>query len=70
MSEPGNLGLVRYEPVGTDYLEKRQLRPSAGVVELWALGVGAVISSFFYGWRKHLVARAPEEEIALLAEAQ
>jgi ethanolamine permease len=43
-------GLARYEQVDEDYLEKRQLRKSAGWILLWALGVGAVISGDFYGW--------------------
>src|SRR5919202_248347 len=56
MSEPGNPGIARYENVDADYLKKRQLRPSAGWVLLWALGVGAVISGFFYGWNTGLAA--------------
>ena len=43
-------GIVRYESVSQDYLEKRQLRRSAGWVLLWALGVGAVISGDYSGW--------------------
>lgn len=43
-------GMVRYENVGNEYLEQRQLRKSAGWVLLWALGVGAVISGNFFGW--------------------
>ncbi|MBD2460487.1 ethanolamine permease [Oscillatoria sp. FACHB-1407] len=50
MSDPNQKGFVRYEDVGDDYLEKRQLRRSAGWVLLWALGVGAVISGDFSGW--------------------
>lgn len=42
--------LARYEDVGNDYLERRRLRPTAGWVLLWALGVGAVISGDFFGW--------------------
>lgn len=32
------------------YLEQRALRRHAGVLHLWALGVGAVISGDFFGW--------------------
>jgi len=39
-----------YVDVDNTYLEKRQLRKSAGWVWLWALGVGAVISGDFFGW--------------------
>jgi len=55
-SEDNNRKLYRYEEVGDDYLEKRQLRPSAGWVLLWALGVGAVISGDFSGWNFGLAA--------------
>ena len=43
-------GGVRYERVGSDYLEQRKLRRHANWVLLWALGVGAVISGDFFGW--------------------
>ncbi|WP_254721679.1 amino acid permease [Kovacikia minuta] len=49
-------GIVQYEDVGDDYLDKRQLRRSAGWVLLWALGVGAVISGDFSGWNLGLAA--------------
>jgi ethanolamine permease len=49
-------GVARYEDVDRDYLAKRRLRPSAGWVLLWALGVGAVISGDFYGWQFGLAA--------------
>ena len=42
--------LARYDNVDRDYLDRRRLRPSAGWVLLWALGVGAVISGDFFGW--------------------
>ncbi len=42
--------LARYDNVDGDYLDRRRLRPSAGWVLLWALGVGAVISGDFFGW--------------------
>lgn len=45
------VGVVRYENVGDDYLQQRQLKRSAGWVLLWALGVGAVISGDFGGWQ-------------------
>lgn len=48
-------GGVRYESVGTEYLDQRRLRRSAGWFLLWALGVGAVISGDFYGWNLGLV---------------
>ncbi|NJK81274.1 MAG: amino acid permease [Chloroflexaceae bacterium] len=41
---------VQYESVNPSYLEQRQLRKSAGLLLLWALGVGAVISGNFFGW--------------------
>jgi ethanolamine permease len=39
----------------TGYMEKRSLRRHAGVLHLWALGVGAVISGDFFGWNFGLV---------------
>ena len=50
MSEQREAGGVRYENVGKEYLEKRQLTRRAGWVLLWGLGVGAVISGDFFGW--------------------
>jgi ethanolamine permease len=41
---------VSYDEVGSDYFAARGLRRYAGVVSLWALGVGAVISGDFFGW--------------------
>src|SRR5256885_7916626 len=41
---------VEYVQPGTGYLQKRGLRRHAGVLQLWALGVGAVISGDFFGW--------------------
>jgi ethanolamine permease len=38
------------------YLEKRALRRHARVLDLWALGVGAVISGDFFGWNFGLTA--------------
>ena len=49
------LNLVQYETVDGQYLERRQLRRSAGWILLWALGVGAVISGEFSGWNLGLV---------------
>lgn len=49
-------GIVRYEDVGDDYLQRRTLRRSAGWILLWALGVGAVISGEFSGWNLGLAA--------------
>jgi len=48
-------GLVKYDNVGDDYLEKRKLKKSAGWILLWALGVGAVISGDFAGWNTGLL---------------
>lgn len=53
-SEPNRI--VRYEDVDGRYLERRQLRRSAGWILLWALGVGAVISGEFSGWNLGLAA--------------
>jgi ethanolamine permease len=50
MTEQKPKGIVRYESVEDGYLEKRQLKRSAGWILLWALGVGAVISGDFSGW--------------------
>jgi len=47
---------VAYEEVGADYFAARGLRRYAGVVSLWALGVGAVISGDFFGWNFGLAA--------------
>jgi len=44
------VGSVTYQEVGEDYFKQRGLRRHAGVVSLWALGVGAVISGEYYGW--------------------
>src|SRR5947208_14026428 len=35
---------------GGVYFERRSLRRHARVLELWALGVGAVMSGDFFGW--------------------
>ncbi len=50
MSEQRDVGGVRYENVGQEYLQKRQLTRKAGWVLLWGLGVGAVSSGDFFGW--------------------
>ena len=47
-------GLVRYQDVEGDYLDRRKLSKSAGWILLWALGVGAVISGDYAGWNKGL----------------
>lgn len=41
---------IRYEQVSAEYFAQRRLRRYAGVLSLWALGVGAVISGHFSGW--------------------
>src|SRR6266567_4688417 len=45
-----------YTPAGADYLAKRKLRRHARVLQLWAMGVGAVISGDFFGWNFGLTA--------------
>jgi ethanolamine permease len=50
MTEKRHAGGVSYHIPGKDYFEKRELRRHAGVLSLWALGVGAVISGDFSGW--------------------
>jgi ethanolamine permease len=47
-------GLVRHQQVDGSYLEKRQLKRSAGWLLLWAMAVGAVISGFFTAWNTGL----------------
>lgn len=56
MTKDNNPRGVAYEDVDDAYLEKRQLRRSAGWILLWALGVGAVISGEFSGWNLGLAA--------------
>src|SRR5438105_10117537 len=46
---------IRYEAMDDGYLEKRALRRHARVLQLWALGVGAVISGDFFGWNFGLI---------------
>lgn len=40
----------QFQPASASFLAERQLRRHAGVWQLWALGVGAVISGDFFGW--------------------
>src|SRR5437763_10090036 len=47
---------IRYEAMEAGYLEKRALRRYARVLQLWAMGVGAVISGDFFGWNFGLAA--------------
>ena len=42
---------VSYQAAGLGYFEDRELRRHAGVFYLWALGVAAVISGDFSGWK-------------------
>ena len=49
-------GIVGYESVDDAYLQNRKLKPSAGWILLWALGVGAVISGDYGGWNGGLLA--------------
>jgi ethanolamine permease len=44
-----------YTKPDAQYLEKRALKRHARVLDLWALGVGAVISGDFFGWNFGLV---------------
>lgn len=43
-------GVIKYVEAKEGYFEQRQLKRVAGVLGLWALGVGAVISGDFFGW--------------------
>ncbi len=56
MAETEKHGSVGYQAVPNAYFEKRQLKRHARVWSLWALGVGAVISSHFFGWNFGLAA--------------
>src|SRR5712692_1906399 len=47
--------MPEYRHPGAAYLQKRGLKRHAGVLQLWALGVGAVISGDFFGWNYGLV---------------
>src|SRR6202163_1770341 len=58
---------IRYEDMEAGYLEKRALRRHARVLELWALGVGAVISGDFFGWNFGLTAGGFGGMLAALA---
>ncbi|MEC9005019.1 MAG: ethanolamine permease [Planctomycetota bacterium] len=49
-------GVAGYENVDASYLQDRKLKPSAGWILLWALGVGAVISGDYGGWNGGLLA--------------
>jgi ethanolamine permease len=44
------VGGVEYEHLGTDYMKERQLDRRAGVVLIWGLGVGYVISGEYFSW--------------------
>ncbi|WP_394161393.1 amino acid permease [Galactobacter valiniphilus] len=48
--QPLKVGGVTYASADEQYFEKRQLKRSAGVIGLWGLAVGAVISGNFSGW--------------------
>lgn len=41
---------TKYKAASAEFLQERELRRHAGVWQLWALGVGAVISGDFFGW--------------------
>jgi len=45
-----------YSPADSEYLSRRRLRRHARVLQLWAMGVGAVISGDFFGWNFGLTA--------------
>ncbi|HKD06060.1 MAG TPA: amino acid permease [Bryobacteraceae bacterium] len=47
---------IRYWRPDLEYFTRRSLRRHAGVLHLWALGVGAVISGDFFGWNFGLIA--------------
>ena len=44
------VGVVEYEHVGTKYFEERSLERRAGVILIWGLGVGYVISGEYFSW--------------------
>jgi ethanolamine permease len=44
------VGAVEYEHVGREYLEERKLERRAGVLLIWGLGVGYVISGEYFSW--------------------
>jgi ethanolamine permease len=44
------VGEVEYEHVGAEYLKERELARYAGVMLIWALGVGYVISGEYFSW--------------------
>jgi ethanolamine permease len=46
----------KYSPIGPDYLAQRGLKRHARALQLWAMGVGAVISGDFFGWNFGLAA--------------
>lgn len=46
---------VEYTRPDVGYLQRRGLKRHAGVFQLWALGVGAVISGDFFGWNYGLI---------------
>src|SRR5215831_3640489 len=46
---------IRYWRPDREYFTRRSLRRHAGVLHLWALGVGAVISGDFFGWNFGLI---------------
>lgn len=48
--EPRRVSGVTYRSEDASYFAKRQLKRSAGVIGLWGLAVGAVISGDFSGW--------------------
>src|SRR5712691_2496502 len=47
---------AEYTKADAGYFEKRGLRRHARVLDLWALGVAAVISGDFFGWNYGLLA--------------
>lgn len=46
---------ICYEQPAADYLDKRGLKRHARAWDLWAMGVGAVISGDFFGWNFGLI---------------
>ncbi len=56
-----------YTKPSAGYLERRELRRHARVLDLWALGVGAVISGDFFGWNFGLTAGGFGGMLAALA---
>jgi ethanolamine permease len=58
--------LTHYDNVKQQFLDKWQLKPSAGWILLWAMGVGAIISVDFFGGYHGLANSCPPGGIVSL----